>query len=102
MGFLSSLFKNKKTGTNVVTVKKVNRVQSDQEKFKKDYNKYYSLIGKGPAYYKYSEREYDMPSYDDAYVTKEKYKLRELLLLVWWGKPKNGRNKNVAIPKYFF
>lgn len=28
--------------------------------------------------------------------------MRELLLLVWWGKTKSGRKFTVAIPKYFF
>ncbi|EHI70447.1 hypothetical protein ACVRY7_11010 [Streptococcus ictaluri] len=47
-------------------------------------------------------RPYDFPKYDDSYRTDEGFKLRELLLLVWWGKTKNGRKSTVAIPKYFF
>ncbi|WP_349585116.1 hypothetical protein [Leuconostoc citreum] len=40
-------------------------------------------------------------TYDDSYATDEGYKLRELLLLVWIGRVKNGRDRIKPIPKYF-
>ncbi|WP_170237816.1 hypothetical protein [Streptococcus hyovaginalis] len=39
--------------------------------------------------------------YDDSYITGTPYKLRELLLLVWWGRTKNPRNPNSKPPRYF-
>ncbi|PIA83762.1 hypothetical protein [Streptococcus parauberis] len=102
MGLLSLLFGNKNRANDVVVIQKERSQPYNADKFKSDYNKYYSLLGKGPVYYKYSGRKADMPKFDDSYKTEEKYKLRELLLLVWWGKPKKGRKSNVGIPKYFF
>ncbi|MGR8823724.1 hypothetical protein [Leuconostoc citreum] len=40
-------------------------------------------------------------NYDDSYITDDNFKLRELLLLVWIGKVKKGRERNKPIPKYF-
>lgn len=40
--------------------------------------------------------------YDDSYYTGTPYKLRELLLLIWWGKTKNPRNPDSKPPRYFY
>ena len=48
------------------------------------------------------DRSFDSPRYTDNYQTPEGYKLRELLLLVWWGNTKTGRKSSISIPKYFF
>lgn len=68
----------------------------------KYFDEYISLIQSRPDYAKYFGRKYDLLPYADTFQTSEGYKLRELLLLVWWGNVKNGRKKETAIPKYFF
>ncbi|HEM3198425.1 TPA: hypothetical protein U0908_000586 [Streptococcus suis 14A] len=40
--------------------------------------------------------------YDDSYYTGTPYKLRELLLLIWWGKTKNPRKPDSKPPRYFY
>lgn len=40
--------------------------------------------------------------YDDTYITGINYKLRELLLLVWWGRTKSPRKTTSKPPRYFF
>ncbi|HHJ7123628.1 TPA: hypothetical protein ACQMWT_001380 [Streptococcus pyogenes] len=40
--------------------------------------------------------------YDDTYITGVGYKLREILLLVWWGRTKNPRKPTSKPPRYFF
>lgn len=37
----------------------------------------------------------------DKYDTNTEFSLRELLLLIWWGKFKKGRLTTAKIPKYF-
>lgn len=79
----------------------VRRDKSD--KFNYDYNQYFRLLTNRPHYYDFSKRDLaKTPAFDDSYKTDEGYKLRELLLLVWWGQTKNGRKSSVALPKYFF
>ncbi|WP_419154673.1 DUF2513 domain-containing protein [Weissella bombi] len=39
--------------------------------------------------------------YTDSYNTGTNYTLRELLVLVWWLRPKNSRKINVKTPAYF-
>lgn len=39
--------------------------------------------------------------YDDTYNTGTSFYLREILLLVWFGRVKSGRKTTVNIPKYF-
>lgn len=68
----------------------------------KYFDEYINLIQNRPDYAKYFGRKYDLLPYADTVQTAEGYKLRELLLLVWWGNVKNGRKKETAIPKYFF
>lgn len=40
--------------------------------------------------------------YDDTYFTGTGYKLRELLLLVWWGRTKKPRQPSSQPPRYFY
>lgn len=63
---------------------------------------YYKLLDQRPHISKFWGRDFDFPDYDDTFITQEGYKLRELLLLIWWGKTKNGRKSTASIPKYFF
>lgn len=64
--------------------------------------KYYELLTTNPNMFEFYGRSYDFPKYNDSYITQEGYKLRELLLLVWWGRTKTGRKSTITIPKYFF
>lgn len=63
---------------------------------------YINLINSRPIFSDYIGRDYDTPAYTDTFETGTNYNLRELLLLIWWGKTKNGRSETVTIPKYFF
>lgn len=65
-------------------------------------NEYLNLMGKRPRFAQYIGRPMDFPKYTDDYETNEKYSLRELLLLIWWGNTKHGRKTDTSIPKYFF
>ena len=47
-------------------------------------------------------RSFDFPKYNDKFITQEGYPLRELLLLVWWGRTKSERKSTISIPQYFF
>ncbi|MDQ0222276.1 hypothetical protein [Streptococcus moroccensis] len=40
--------------------------------------------------------------YDDTYFTGTGYKLRELLLLIWWGRTKKPRQPSSQPPRYFY
>lgn len=64
--------------------------------------KYYKILESRPNLFKIQGRAFDFPKYSDTFKTQENYSLRELLLLIWWGKPKTGRKSTVTIPKYFF
>lgn len=55
-----------------------------------------------PDFYKIIGRPDDYPKYTDRYETNTNFTMRELLLLVWYGKVKKGRLINTRIPKYFF
>ena len=63
---------------------------------------YFRLLGEKPQFSDYIGRDLNAPPFDDTYKTNNGYKLRELLLLVWWGKTKSGRKEDAAIPKYFY
>lgn len=54
-----------------------------------------------PDYDKQFGRSFDYPKYTDKYDTNTDFSLRELLLLIWWGKIKKGRLTTAKIPKYF-
>lgn len=92
MGFINTLFGNKKNKDNN---HKSRYSERDQDTF---YNFYYDR----PSFEDYVGRKYNLPAYSDKYKTEEGFKLRELLLLIWWGKLKNGRKYDVIPPKYFY
>lgn len=54
-----------------------------------------------PDYETHYGRPFNYPSFTDKYDTKTGFSLRELLLLIWWGKIKKGRLVTARIPKYF-
>lgn len=96
MGILSSLFGKKKPKNNVtITFSENNSSDSDFETLM-------SFYQKRPRLEDYMDRTFDMPAYNDSYIAEEGYKLRELLLLVWWGKLKKGRQADAVPPRYFF
>lgn len=77
----------------------------DDEEFKKEqqiYDRYSKLTDERPDYVEFTHRTWDSPSYTDKYQTETKYTLRQLLLLVWYGRVKKGRAVTTNIPKYFF
>lgn len=94
MGILNFLFRKK--------VKMPKSVQISDIDIDYHTPQYYRLLETQPNISEIWGRDYDFPKYDDSFTTKENYKLRELLLLVWWGKTKNGRKSTATIPKYFF
>lgn len=65
-------------------------------------DEYLNLNKQQPRPSDYFGRDLDYPKYTDRYKTDNGFKLRELLLLVWWGKASKGRSNSVNIPKYFF
>lgn len=68
-----------------------------------DYDEqYFRLLNERPDISDFTGRNWNYPKYTDEFKTKEGFKLRELLLFVWWGKTKNGRSSTANIPKYFF
>ena len=92
MGFFNFFKKNKKqpsanNGTGIY-------IDYDPE--------YYHLLSKAPRLSDFIGRDWDYPKFTDNYRTEEGFKLRELLLFVWWGNTKNGRSSTTRIPKYFF
>lgn len=67
-----------------------------------DDSEYFRLIKEAPRLSDFIGRDFDYPKFTDNYKTEEGFKLRELLLFVWWGNTKNGRSSTTRIPKYFF
>lgn len=93
MGLFSKLFSNRATtGRNNGT-----------DFFDKEYDAYSKWLENSPKYDDFFPKEDEtvVNHYSDEFRTNEGYKLRELLLLVWWGKVKKGRQLNVSKPKYF-
>lgn len=64
--------------------------------------KYQSILNNSPKFIDFFGREFHSSKYDDSYDTGTNFKLRELFLLVWWGKYKSGRKVDSKIPNYFF
>ena len=62
---------------------------------------YQNICESRPDYNDQFGRPFDYPKYTDKYNTNTDFVLRELLLLVWWGKVKKGRLTTARIPKYF-
>ena len=65
------------------------------------WTKYRKVQESQPDYDKQFGRSFDYPKYTDKYDTHTDFTLRELLLLIWWGKIKKGRLTTAKIPKYF-
>ena len=65
------------------------------------WDKYRKVQEAQPDYDKQFGRSFDYPRYTDKYDTNTEFSLRELLLLIWWGKFKKGRLTTAKIPKYF-
>ncbi|HEM9634217.1 TPA: hypothetical protein U3L57_000120 [Streptococcus agalactiae] len=65
-----------------------------------DEAEYYALLLGSPRYDQYNNMT-NNKYYNDSVETTENFKLRELLLLIWWGKKKNGRRLDSSIPTYF-
>lgn len=102
MGFLDFLFGKKKPTTFTATVKSSENTNKteDDDYFYDDV--YFNMLRNRPHITNYFGRTFDLPAYSDSFETLDNHKLREWLLLVWWGKTKNGRKKDTTIPKYFF
>lgn len=98
MGLLSLLFGKKRTNIQP----KTSMTFSSSDEFDYYTPEYFKILDTGPNIFEIYGRPHNFPKYDDSFITNENYKLRELLLLVWWGNPKNGRKSTVTIPKYFF
>ncbi|WP_438838160.1 hypothetical protein [Streptococcus pluranimalium] len=64
-------------------------------------DRYQSILLRRPQLSDFVEGDY-YDAFDDSYHTSEGYKLRELLLLVWWGKSQKGKALDVRIPKYYY
>lgn len=91
-----------------VTVTMDNDEKIDDDPYMKEYeeqNKLYDKFQKieatRPDYRSQFGRPFDSPKYTDKYDTHTDFSLRELLLLVWWGRIKKGRLTTARIPKYF-
>lgn len=65
------------------------------------WTKYRKVQESQPDYDKQFGRSFDYPKYTDKYDKNTDFSLRELLLLIWWGKIKKGRLTTAKIPKYF-
>lgn len=65
------------------------------------WDKYRKVQEAQPDYDKQFGRSFDYPRYTDKYDTNTEFSLRELLLLIWWGKFKKGRLTTAKIPKHF-
>lgn len=92
MGIFSALFGKKNNA-------RVDLVVRGKSSFSEDY---YDILITRPSLVDYFGRSFDLPAYNDSFKTGDGHKLREWLLLVWWGKTKQGRKSSTAIPKYFF
>ena len=99
MGFFDFLFKkkNKRTLPEKMNVKTT--ISAGPDYYTKEY---VELLLRRPTIQDFWDRSFDFPRYTDNFQTSEGYKLRELLLLVWWGNTKTGRKSSISIPKYFF
>lgn len=99
MGLLRALF-----GNNKVKKPKKYEVRYDSVTSYKqaDFEKFMDFYSLRPVYEDYMDRSFDMPHFSDEFKTDEGYKLRELLLLIWWGKLKKGRLADAEPPRYFF
>ena len=99
MGFFDFLFKKKRKRVLPERVNVVTTISAGPDYYTK---RICRLAFDRPTMQDFWDRSFDSPHYTDSYQTSEGYKLRELLLLVWWGNTKTGRKSSITIPKYFF
>lgn len=66
------------------------------------YSKYFEVTNLRPKFKDYYGRDMDYPKYNDKYDTGTEFKLRQLLLLVWFSRTKKGRLVTASIPQYFY
>lgn len=99
MGFFDFLFKKKEKRVLPERVNVTTTIYAGPDYYTKEY---VDLLLTRPTMQDFWDRSFDSPRYTDSYQTSEGYKLRELLLLVWWGNTKTGRKSSITIPKYFF
>lgn len=74
---------------------------TDYDEQTKMFDEYHKVEKSRPDYNKQFGRSFNSPKYTDKYNTNTDFTLRELLLLVWWGRIKKGRLTTAKIPKYF-
>jgi hypothetical protein len=99
MGFFDFLFKKKKKRILPERMNVKTTISTGPDYYTREY---VNLLLSRPTMQDFWDRSFDSPRYTDNYQTPEGYKLRELLLLVWWGNTKTGRKSSISIPKYFF
>ncbi|GAA3626600.1 hypothetical protein GCM10022297_01460 [Lactobacillus hamsteri] len=95
MGLLSKIL-------NIVNNSKPLSNQQNDIENKQMWQEFNKLEEMRPDFYEIIGRPTDFPKYTDRYETNTNFTMRELLLLVWYGKVKKGRLINTRIPKYFF
>lgn len=66
------------------------------------YSEYFRIMNLRPKFKDYYGRDMDYPKYNDKYDTGTEFKLRQLLLLVWFSRTKKGRLVTTSIPQYFY
>lgn len=66
------------------------------------YSEYFKIMDLRPKFRDYYGRDMDYPKYNDKYNTGTEFKLRQLLLLVWFSRTKKGRLVTTSIPQYFY
>lgn len=95
MGFLSKIL-------NMVNNSKSISFQQDDNLSEQTWQEFNEVEKLRPDFYKIIGRSNDYPKYTDKYETNAGFTMRELLLLVWYGRVKKGRRIDTTIPKYFF
>ena len=94
MGIFNFLFGRKKQKESVAV--------SQYKEFDYYRPEYFRILNSRPNMHEIYGRSFDFPKYNDKFITQEGYPLRELLLLVWWGRTKSERKSTISIPQYFF
>lgn len=82
-------------------MRKMQQLGKNEDEQLEVWTKYRKMQESQPDYDKQFGRSFDYPKYTDKYDTNTDFSLRELLLLIWWGKIKKGRLNTAKIPKYF-
>ncbi len=78
--------------------KSISNFENDDDK----YSEYFKIMNLRPKFKDYYGRDMDYPKYNDKYDTGTEFKLRQLLLLVWFSRTKKGRLVTASIPQYFY